>query len=179
VLLADLALHKLDVVLADRPAGSGTGLRVFSHALGESELAVFGVESLAAAYRAGFPASLEGAPMLLPTRHSALRTKFESWLQARGIRPRLVAEFDDTALLKTFARHGSGLFPAAAALAVDIQSQYGVSAVGTLPELREQFYAISNERRITHPAVEAIRSATARNLFPESPGVAPDPRLQD
>jgi LysR family transcriptional activator of nhaA len=178
-LLADLALHKLDVVLADRPAGSGTGLRVFSHALGESQLAVFGVEALAAAHRAGFPASLEHAPMLLPTRHSALRVKFESWLQARGLRPRLVAEFDDTALLKTFARHGIGLFPAAAALAGDIQAQYGVGVVGTLPEVREQFYAISNERRITHPAVEAIRSATARNLFPESSGAVPDRPLQD
>lgn len=168
VLLADLALHKLDVVLADRPAASGTGLRVFSHGLGESPLTVFGVESLAAAYRAGFPASLERAPMLLPTRHSALRGKLESWLQAKGIRPRIVAEFDDTALLKTFARHGAGLFPAAAALADDIQSQYGVGVVGTLPEVREQFYAISNERRITHPAVEAIRNATGRKLFPES-----------
>lgn len=156
VLLADLALHKLDVVLADRPAGSGTGLRVFSHALAESAVAVFGVPELAEGFRREFPGSLGDAPMLLPTRHSALRPKFESWLQTRGIRPRIVAEFDDTALLKTFARHGAGLFPAASVLAEDIRSQYGAVVVGTLPELREQFYAISNERRITHPAVDLI-----------------------
>lgn len=162
VLLAELALHKLDVVLADRPAGSGTGLRVFSHTLGEGPVAIFGAAAIASAYRQGFPASLQRAPMLMPTRNNALRGKLEGWLQAKGIRPRIVAEFDDTALLKTFARHGAGLFPAPAALAADVEAQYEVIAVGTLPEVREQFYAISNERRISHPAVEAILAGGAR-----------------
>ena len=159
VLLADLALHKLDVVLADRPAGAGGGVRVFSHGLGEGEVAIFGVAELVAKYRSGFPGSLERAPLLLPTRNGALRGRLEAWLQARGIRPQIVAEFDDTALLKTFARHGVGLFPAPAALAEDLRSHYAAEAVGTLPEVREQFYAISHERRIRHPAVEAIRRA--------------------
>lgn len=165
VLLAELALHKLDVVLADRPAGAATGLRVFSHFLGESAVMIFGAAALARQFRTGFPDSMERGPMLLPTRNNALRGKLEAWMQARGIRPRIVAEFDDTALLKTFARHGTGLFAAPAALAEDIQSQYAVVAVGVLPEVREQFYAISNERRITHPAVEAIRAATGHSLF--------------
>jgi LysR family transcriptional activator of nhaA len=164
-LLAELALHRLDVVLADRPAGSGTGVRVFSHALGEGEIAIFGVPALARQYGAGFPASLERAPMLLPTRNSALRGRLEGWLQAQGIRPRTVAEFDDTALLKTFARHGAGLFPAPAALAEDIRAQYGAVIVGSLPQVREQFYAVSSERRIRHPAVETILAASARSPF--------------
>jgi len=165
VLQADLALHKMDVVIADRPASSGTGLRVFSHPLGESEVMIFGVAALARRFSADFPASLDHAPMLLPTRNCAMRDKLEAWLQARGIRPRIVAMFDDTALLKTFARHGAGLFAAPAALAADVESQYDVMAVGALPQVREQFYAVSNERRIKHPAVEAICAATAQSLF--------------
>jgi LysR family transcriptional activator of nhaA len=164
VLLADLALHKLDVVLADRAAGSGTGLRVYSHVLGESSVAVFGTPALAQRHRPNFPDSLDRAPMLLPTRHSALRGKLESWFQGHGVRPRVVAEFDDTALLKTFASHGAGLFPAPSLLIEDLHARYGVDPVGILPEVQEQFYAISKERRIKHPAVEAIRSANPAHL---------------
>jgi LysR family transcriptional activator of nhaA len=104
--------------------------------------------------------------MLLPTRNSAIRARLEAWFDTRGIRPKLVAEFDDTALMKTFGRSGLGLFPGPAALMQDMQTQYGVVPVGTIPEIREQYFAISNERRITHPAVEAIRAATAQTIFP-------------
>ena len=104
----------------------------------------------------------DGEPRLTP----ASREEWRAWFEARGLRPRLAAEFDDTALLKTFGRSGLGLFPAPAALADDLRAQYGAVLVGTLDGVREQFYVISNERRITHPAVEAMRAATAMTIFP-------------
>jgi LysR family transcriptional activator of nhaA len=167
-MLSDLALHKLDAVLADRPVGSGVNLRVFHHLLGESEVAVFAAPDLAERCRDAFPACLAVEPMLLPTRNCAIRTRIEAWFETRGLRPRLAAEFDDTALLKTFGRSGLGLFPAPAALADDLRVQYGAVPVGTLDGVREQFYVISNERRITHPAVEAMRAVTVKTIFPRS-----------
>lgn len=158
-LLADLALHKLDVVLTDRPAGAHASLRVYNHPLGEYRIAIFGAAPLAKRYRPGFPASLAGAPMLLPTRNNTLRGRIDQWFAASQIRPDVVGEFADGALLKTFGRSGLGLFPAPAALAADIKAQFGAALVGELPGVAEQYYAISNERRIRHPAVEAIRTA--------------------
>lgn len=158
-LLADLALHKLDVVLTDRPAGTHASLRVYNHPLGEYRIAVFGTAPLAQRYRPGFPASLAGAPMLLPTRNNTLRGRIDQWFAASQIRPDVVGEFADGALLKTFGRSGLGLFPAPAALADDIKAQFDAELIGALPGVAEQYYAISNERRIRHPAVEAIRTA--------------------
>lgn len=158
-LLAGLALHRLDVVLTDRPAATGGGLKVYSHPLGECDIAVFGTPPLARRYRRNFPASLDGAPLLLPTRNTALRGRIDQWLAAHGLKPEIRGEFEDGALMKTFGRSGLGLFPAPAVLAEDIAAQFGAEPVGELPEVREQFYAISPERRISHPAVEAIRNA--------------------
>lgn len=158
-LLGDLSVHKLDVVLTDRPVPSGTNLRVFSHLLGESDITLFGVPALAKSFRATFPASLNGAPLLLPTRNNAIRGRIEQWLEANELRPNVVGEFDDNALLNTFGRSGLGLFPAPSALALDVEQQFGAVPVGELPQVREQFYAISNERKIKHPAVDAILSA--------------------
>jgi LysR family transcriptional activator of nhaA len=158
-LLAELALHKLDVVLTDRAARSGTTLRVFSHQMFESETAVVGVPALAAAYAQGFPGNLNGAPFLLPTRNNALRGRIDEWFELHGVRPDVVGEFEDNALLNTFGRRGLGLFFAPAALGADLAEQFGVVEVGPVPQVREQFYAISNERKIKHPAVEAILSA--------------------
>ena len=158
-LLADLALHKLDLVLTDRPAPTGTSLRVFSHALGESEVAVFGTPDLAERYRENFPASLHGAPMLLPTRNNAIRTRLDQWFETQGLRPKVVGEFEDTALLMTFGRTGLGLFPAAATIAAEVERQFGALPLGEIPGVKEQFYAISTERRIKHPALEAIRAS--------------------
>jgi LysR family transcriptional activator of nhaA len=158
-LLGDLSVHKLDVVLTDRPVPSGTNLRVFSHMLGESEITLFGVPSLTKKYRAKFPASLNGAPLLLPTRNNAIRGRIEHWFETNDLRPNIVGEFDDNALLNTFGRSGLGLFPAPSALAKDVEHQFGAVPVGELSQVREQFYAISNERKIKHPAVEAILSA--------------------
>lgn len=158
-LLGDLSVHKLDVVLTDRPVHSGTTLRVFSHLLGESDLMLFGVPELARKYQPGFPDSLHGAPMLLPTRNNAIRARIDHWFDTHGLRPDIVGEFDDNALLNTFGRNGLGLFPAPSALAGDVEKQFGAMPVGELSHVREQFYAISNERKIKHPAVEAILSA--------------------
>jgi LysR family transcriptional activator of nhaA len=160
-LVADLALHRLDVVLADRPATQGGSLRVYNHALGECDMAIFATPELADAYGPGFPESLEGAPLLLPTRDNALRSLLDQWLSLRDLHPQVVGEFEDSALLTTFGRSGRGLFPAPAMLAPDILGQYGAVPLGELTGVREQFYAISAERRIRHPAVEAIRRAAA------------------
>lgn len=164
-LLADLALHKLDVVLTDRAVRAGASLRVFSHLLGESAMKLFGVPKLAEKYRHNFPASLNGAPLLLPTRNNALRGRIEEWFVLHDLRPDIVGEFEDNAMLNTFGRNGFGLFFAPATLEHDIKEQFGAVLVGDVPELREQFYAISNERKIKHPAVEAILSAIQPGPF--------------
>lgn len=158
-LLADLALHKLDLVLTDREVRSGTTLRVFSHQLFESETIVVGAPALAKAYAKGFPANLNGAPFLLPARNNALRGKIDEWFGTHGVRPDVVGEFEDNALLNTFGRRGLGLYFAPAALAAEMKEQFGALLVGRVPQVREQFYAISNERKIQHPAVEAILAA--------------------
>lgn len=164
-LLGDLSVHKLDVVLTDRPVHSGTTLRVFSHLLGESEITLFGVPELATRYRKGFPASLQGAPLLLPTRNNAIRGRIDHWFDNHGIRPDIAGEFDDNALLNTFGRNGLGLFPAPSVLSADVEREFGAQPVGELKEVREQFYAISNERKIKHPAVDAILSAIDGQTF--------------
>ena len=158
-LLGELALHKLDVVLTDRAVRSGTTLKVFSHQLFESATIVAGAPALAGIYAENFPASLNGAPFLLPTRNNALRGRIDEWFEQHAVRPDIVGEFEDNALLNTFGRRGLGLFFATAALASDIFEQFGAVLVGPVPQVREQFYAISNERKIKHPAVEAILSA--------------------
>ncbi|MET0856586.1 MAG: transcriptional activator NhaR [Telluria sp.] len=155
-LLGDLALHKLDLVLTDRPVRSGTTLRVFSHQLLESGTMVVGAPALAARYKALFPANLNGAPFLLPTRNNDLRGKIDEWFEQQGVRPDVVGEFEDNALLNTFGRRGLGLFFATAALASEVKAQFGAVLIGHVPQVREQVYAISNERKIKHPGVEAI-----------------------
>jgi LysR family transcriptional activator of nhaA len=158
-LLADLALHKLDVVLTDRSVRASASLRVYNHLLGESEMLVFGTPALVEGLGANFPRNLNHAPMLLPTRNNALRGRIDEWLLKHDVRPDVVGEFEDNAMLTTFARDGMGLFFAPAGLEPDILGQYGAIPAGAATELREQFYAISSERRIKHPAVEAIMAA--------------------
>lgn len=167
-LLGDLSVHKLDVVLTDRPVPSGTTLRVFSHLLGESDITLFGVPALANKYRIDFPASLNGAPLLLPTRNNAVRGRIDHWLEVHEVRPEIMGEFDDNALLNTFGRSGLGLFPAPTALADDVREQFNAMAVGEITQVHEQFYAISNERKIKHPAVEAILTAIHGKVFKKS-----------
>jgi LysR family transcriptional activator of nhaA len=164
-LLGELALHKLDVVLTDRAVHPGTTLGVFSHQLFESETIIVGAPALAQVYADGFPDNLNGAPFLLPTRNNALRAKVDEWFDAHKVRPDVVGEFEDNALHNTFGRRGLGLFFAPAALAGDIAEQFGAVLVGRVPQVREQFYAITNERKIQHPAVGAILSAAQQAVL--------------
>jgi LysR family transcriptional activator of nhaA len=164
-LLAELALHALDLVISDAPIPPQIAVKGFSHLLGECGVAVFGTPSLVQRHRRGFPRSLDGAPMLLPTDDNVLRRSLDQWLEANGLRPRVVAEFEDPALLKTFGQAGRGLFPGPAVIAREICRQYGVRVVGRLDEVRERFYALSAQRRLEHPAVVALTRAARDQLF--------------
>ena len=164
-LLGELALHRLDMVIADRPLPAEVHVRGYNHLIGASELAVFAAPRLAATLPRAFPALLDGAPLLLPGEGSAIRPKLAAWLEAQRLRPRIVGEFDDGALMKAFGQGGAGLFFAPAAAAADIEPQYGVVAVGRIPAVVEQFYAITTERRMRDPATRAVFEAAQRNVF--------------
>lgn len=160
-LLGRLAAHDLDVVLGDTPVPPHSGVRAYSHRLGESGLSVFGAPGLARRHRPGFPASLDGAPFLLATPNTAVRRTLDHWFEARGLRPSIVGEFEDGALLKCFGQSGAGLFVAPTFIEREIRAQYGTRLVGRLEGAKEQFYAISMERRIQSPAV-AVLTGTVR-----------------
>ncbi len=164
-LFAELALHNLDLVLAEEPLPAGSGVRAFSHLLGECGLAFFAKRSLARKLAAGFPGSLDGAPFLLPAEGSALRRSLDGWFDRHGIRPRLVAELEDSALLKVFGADGRGVFGLHAVTAEAVVQQYGVELVGASDEARARVYAISGERRLKHPAVVAISEGAKEELF--------------
>ena len=164
-LLADLALHSLDIVIADAPVPSGSSVRAFNHLLGETGVSFFGAKSLARRFKRGFPTSLDGAPMLLPLASSALGRALRQWFDGHGVKPRVVAEFEDSALLKTFGSDGIGIFTAPTAVAKEVCQQYGVAVLGHAPEVKERFYAVSVERRLKHPAVVAIADAARHNVF--------------
>jgi LysR family transcriptional regulator, transcriptional activator of nhaA len=160
-LLGELALHKLDVVLTDRPVRSDTNLRLFSHLLADSPSVLVGAPALAKRHARDFPAGLSGAPFLLPSRNNSLRARIDTWFEQHAIRPDIVGEFDDNALLNTFGRNGAGLFFAPAILEEDVREQFGARVVGEVEEVRAQIYLVSKERKINHPAVEAIVAAIA------------------
>lgn len=168
-LLADLALHRLDVVLTDRPAPIGGNLKVFSTRLGDFATGLFGTPALVERYHPNFPHSLDGAPMLLPTRHNALRGRIDRWLESSGIHPKIVGEFEDSALLNTFGRGGLGIFPAPLALADQVANQLMAQSLGAMSGVSEQIYAISNERRIRHPAIEVLCATSVQGAL--EPGV--------
>ncbi len=170
-LLAELALHRVDLVLADAPVGPMVKVRAFNHLLGECGVSVLGTPRLAQAYRRGFPRSLDGAPFLLPRENSALRRSLEDWFEKHNLRPRMVGSFEDSALLKAFAQAGAGLFVAPTAIEAEVRQQYGVGLVARLEDVREQFYVITAERTLKHPAVVAISEMARRKLF--MTGVAP------
>lgn len=164
-LIARLATYSLDLVLSDAPRGAEVAVRAFDHLLGECGVSFFAAKPLAAKLKPGFPSSLDGAPMLLPTSHSALRPALEHWFQDLEIRPRSVATFDDSALMKVFGSTGAGVFPAPSVIEDEIKRQYKVQIVGRTDEVRERFYAISVERRLAHPAVVAISKQARQELF--------------
>jgi LysR family transcriptional regulator, transcriptional activator of nhaA len=165
-LLAELAMFGLDVVLADAPVGPAVRVRAYNHLLGECAVSVFGADRLARSYRRGFPRSLDGAPFLLPRPHSALRLALDDWFEREGLRPHIVGEFDDSALMKALGQAGLGLFPAPLPIAGEVCRQYDVRSIGTIESVRQRFYAITVDRKLKHPAVIAICEAARRRLFP-------------
>lgn len=164
-LLGDLALHRLDIVLADSPLTPDSHVRAFNHLLGECGVTVFGSAKLAKQYKPKFPQSLDGAPMLLPTQNTTLRRYLEQWFDDREILPTVAHEFEDSAVLKVFGQAGHGLFVTPSAVEDHVKKQYSVSVVGRIPEVKERFYAISVERRLKHPAVVVISNAAKNQLF--------------
>ncbi|MCU0934814.1 MAG: transcriptional activator NhaR [Gammaproteobacteria bacterium] len=166
-LVADLSIHKLDMVLADAPLSAGLNVKAYNHFLGESGVSFFATEARAGGLTEGFPNSLHGVPLLMPGSHTALRRGLDQWLESEGVAPRVVGEFDDTALLKAFGQAGAGVFPAPTAIEREIQEQYGVQVVGRTSKVKERYYAISAERRLQHPAVVAVSQAARSILGPE------------
>ncbi len=165
-LLAELALHRLDIVLADAPLTAQSHIRAFNHLLGQCGVTVFATSELAKKYRRRFPTSLRDAPMLLPTHNTALRRELERWFDEQDIRPEVVHEFEDSAILKVFGQAGEGLFAAPTAIESQVSKQYGVRVVGRIADVVERFYAISVERKLKHPAVVAISTSAPKNFLP-------------
>ncbi len=164
-LLAELAVFGLDVVLADAPVGPAVRVRAYNHLLGDCTVSIFGADRLARAHRRGFPHSLDGVPFLLPRQHSALRLALDDWFDREGVRPHVVGEFDDSALMKAVGQAGVGVFPAPSPIAREVCRQYGVRALGTIESVHQRFYAITVDRKVKHPAVIAICEAARRKLF--------------
>lgn len=164
-LLAELAVHRLDIVIADGPMPSTVDVRGFNHFLGECGITFFAAAELAQRHSGAFPACLDGAPLLLPGEEVAIRPKLVHWLSDQHIHPLIIGEFDDGALMKAFGQAGVGIFPAPTVIAEQVMRQYDVVDIGSTGEVVEQFYAISVERKLTHPAVVAISRAARQGLF--------------
>lgn len=167
-LLAQLALHELDLVVSDFPASPRLGMKTFTHLLGECGVTFVARADLARRHRKGFPSSLTGAPFLLPFGNTALRRSLEQWFDEQNIHPRITGEFADSALLKSFGAAGGGVFAVPTAVEDDVRQMYHVAVVGQEDAIRERFYAISVEKRLKHPAVVAISQAARKKLFRSS-----------
>jgi LysR family transcriptional activator of nhaA len=172
VLLADLALHRLEVVIADRPLPSGSAVKAYNHVLGTTPMGLFAAPALAKRLRPGFPASLAGAPLLVPGRDSVVYEQLRQWLETHRVAARIVGEFDDGGLMKTFGASGIGAFPAPLTVRSEIERLYGVELVGVLEGVTERYYAISTERRATDPQVVRLL-ALADELLSELPAPVP------
>jgi LysR family transcriptional activator of nhaA len=164
-LLTELAMYNLDVVLSDVPLSPMMKVRAFNHLLGECGISFCGTPPLAAEYGRGFPRSLEAAPLLLPTENTTLRRSLDHWFAAEGLRPRVVGEFEDSALLKVFGQQGVGIFAIPSIIELEIQRQYGVVLLGRVETIRERFYAITLNRKLRHPAFVAMSEAARQALF--------------
>jgi LysR family transcriptional activator of nhaA len=162
--LDELSMHALDLVLADAPAGVGSPPKLFNHLLGDCGTTIYGSARVAASLKRGFPRSLDGARFLVPGVNAALRREIEQWFDSQGIRPQVVAEVDDSCLLQVLAASGHGVFAGPSVMEVDARAHYGLRSVGTIPTLRQRFYAISVEQRLRHPGVVAI-SQNARDEY--------------
>ena len=164
-LLSELAVHRLDIVLSDQPVPDGLNLKAYNHRLGESSMSFFALRNQARRYRSSFPESLADAPMLLPSPNSALRRRLDDWFEAHAIFPRIVGEFDDSALLKAFGEAGAGIFAGPTVIADEICRMYRMAVIGETDEIKERFYAISPERRLRHSSVVLITDTARADLF--------------
>lgn len=164
-LLANLSIHKLDMILADMPLTSAWSIKAYNHELGDSGLSCFASPSLASQFKKGFPNSLNQAPMLLPTDNSTIRRSINQWLTDNDLYPLIVGEFDDSALMKSFGQAGVGLFFLPSIIEQEICKQYQVKVIGRVSEIREKLYAISAERKIRHPAVAAVCDEARHHFF--------------
>lgn len=169
-LIADLAVHRLDLVIADRPIPGHFSVRAYNHLLGESPMTAFCTEALAATFDQPFPACLHNAPMLLPGEDFAIHQRLLRWLERCDVHPRVVGEFDDSAMIQAFGRSGAGVFFAPAVIAAQVSSQYGLVALGQVEAVVEQVYAITTERRMSHPATVAISRLARDKLFARGDG---------
>ena len=163
-LLADLAVHRLDLVLADHPIPATISTRGFSHKLGDCSVSFFATATLTQKFCGAFPACLEGAPLLLPTQGNQLRADIDQWISKMRLHPQIVAEFDDRALMKSFGQEGLGFFIAPTAIVTEVEEQYKVNAIGTVDEIRESFFAITVERRISNPITTAVIESASKML---------------
>ena len=168
-LLAELAVHKLDIVLSDQPVPDGLNLKAYNHRLGESGTTFFVKRSMARRYRRNFPECLQGAPMLLPLPNSALRRRLDDWFESYELSPRIAGEFDDSALKKAFGEAGAGIFAAPTVIEEEVCRMYRTAAIGQTDDIKERFYAISPERRLKHPSVVMITDTAKSDLFESAP----------
>lgn len=164
-LFAELAIHKLDLVIADQPLPSELGVKGFNHALGKCAIAFYAVPEMAERFKDQFPASLKDAPLLLPGDKVAVQAPLLRWFKDLGIQPRIVGQFDDSALMKAFGKAGAGVFIAPELMAGEIRKQHGAELIGSTQSVMVNYYAISVERRLTHPAVVAVSEAAKRWMF--------------
>ena len=155
-LLGDLALHRLDVVLSDRPAPSNANIKLYNHALGTSGISWYGNAKLVQQAKKKFPASLADVPVLLPTAHAAVRGRIDHWFEQHGVQPRIVGEFEDSALLKTFGESGMGVFPAAEWVHDELLAHYDVQKLGACGHVKEHYFAIGTEKKVQHPLVQRL-----------------------
>ncbi len=164
-LLADLALHRLDLVVSDAPVPTGSKVRAYGHLIGDSGITLHAAAPLARRYRRRFPQSLDGAPFLMPTDNTMLRRSLEEWFAATGIRPRIVGEFEDSALMKFFGRGAAGVFASPTSVEDDVCRVFGVRTVGRTDAVRERFFAISVERKLRHPTIIALLEHSKQSLI--------------
>ena len=164
-LMADLALHKLDLIISDSVAPPTVDVRAYSHRLGQCGLSFLAVPELARKHRRKFPWSLNGAPLCLPTEHTAVRRSLNHWMDDNDLHPKIVAEFEDSALLKVFGQSGLGIIPNPTAIEKEVKTQYGMQLVGRVEDVVDRFFAISVEKRVHHPAVLAIVKQARSKIF--------------
>ena len=162
--MGELAVHAIDVVLADAPAGPGT-VRTFSHPLGDCGSSFFAAPQLARTCRKGFPRSLEGVPVLLPSSDSTFRRALDEWFRSHGIHPEIVAELDDLALASVLSEKKLGVLAAPDVIESELRRRYALQLVGRAKDIRQRFYAISVERKIKNPAVAAICEIARKKIF--------------